>query len=285
MNERAMTLRGPEPDLDVFKLGSVLAKSGYFTDTREEAQAIVKVLYGREVGVGPIAAMMGINIIKGRPAVSAGLMASIIKASRRYTYRIRTHTAERCDIEFFEGSESLGVSSFTKQDAEAAGLTGNTNYKNYPRNMLFARALSNGARWHCPDIFNGSVYTPDELDERIEVDEDGAIVQAPQQPAPIRAMTETAVNPPKQMVTVAATQRDPNGPITKGQIEQIEAAGKDAGYTTRESLQEAAKEVYDGRTIGKLTYAEAEQFLRDLQSLTPAPTDEGPEPVDEHAGI
>jgi hypothetical protein len=30
--------------------------------------------------------------------------------------------------------------------------------------MLFARALSNGAKWFCPDIFGGGpIYTPDEL--------------------------------------------------------------------------------------------------------------------------
>jgi hypothetical protein len=29
--------------------------------------------------------------------------------------------------------------------------------------MLYARALSNGAKWYCPDVFGGPIYTPDEL--------------------------------------------------------------------------------------------------------------------------
>jgi hypothetical protein len=41
--------------------------------------------------------------------------------------------------------------------------------------MLFARAMSNGVKWFCPDVMNGStVYTPEELGA--DVDEDGNIV-------------------------------------------------------------------------------------------------------------
>jgi hypothetical protein len=54
--------------------------------------------------------------------------------------------------------------------------------------MLFARAMSNGARWHCPDIFGGPIYTPEELG--VEVDGEGepvkTIVVEPAAPAPAR---------------------------------------------------------------------------------------------------
>jgi|GEM_PF-7044961 len=40
--------------------------------------------------------------------------------------------------------------------------------------MLFSRAMSNGFRWHCPDLFTGAaVYTPDELD--FATDEEGNV--------------------------------------------------------------------------------------------------------------
>jgi hypothetical protein len=49
-------------------------------------------------------------------------------------------------------------------DAGLAGLAGKDNWKKYPKNMLFARAISNGQKWFVPDAFNGAtVYTPDEL--------------------------------------------------------------------------------------------------------------------------
>jgi hypothetical protein len=29
--------------------------------------------------------------------------------------------------------------------------------------MLFARAMSNGCKWYTPDVFNGPVYVPEEM--------------------------------------------------------------------------------------------------------------------------
>jgi len=44
--------------------------------------------------------------------------------------------------------------------------------------MLFARAMSNGVRWYCPDVMNGSaVYTPEELGA--DVDQDGNVINVP----------------------------------------------------------------------------------------------------------
>ena len=31
--------------------------------------------------------------------------------------------------------------------------------------MLFARAISNGVKWYCPDVFGGPVYVPEEQHE------------------------------------------------------------------------------------------------------------------------
>lgn len=167
MQQRALQVVNTDAGaMDVYRLGQTLAKSGYFADTKEEAQAVAKILYGQELGVPPVSAMLGIHIIQGKPAPSAGLMAAIIKRSGRYTYRVRRIDAEACELEFFERGESIGVSSFTVKDAQAAELTTGRNshsWRHFARNMLFARALSNGARWYCPDVFGGPVYTPDEL--------------------------------------------------------------------------------------------------------------------------
>lgn len=37
--------------------------------------------------------------------------------------------------------------------------------------MLFARAISNGVAWYCPDVVSGRVYTPEELDATAVVEE------------------------------------------------------------------------------------------------------------------
>jgi hypothetical protein len=164
-------------------LGTLLAKSGYFQDARDMAQAVVKVLAGQELGFGPIASMTGVNIIKGKVALSANLMAASIKKSGRYNYRIVDLTETACTIRFFENGEPLTPdSTFTMADAKRAGLAG-ANWTNFPRNMLFARALSNGAKWHCPDLSGGPLYTPDELGATVD-GETGDMVQEPHTTVP-----------------------------------------------------------------------------------------------------
>lgn len=170
--------------MDVRTLATVLVRSGYFQDTREIAQAVVKVLAGKELGFGPIASMQGVYIVKGRVSLASNLIAAAIQRSGRYRYRVNKLDATGCSITFFErcdtGWEPLGDSIFDKSDAAAAGLANGDNYKHFPRNMFFARALTNGARWYCPDVFNGPVYTPDELGAR--VDDDGQVISIPAAP-------------------------------------------------------------------------------------------------------
>ena len=141
---------------ETMTLGDVLVKSGYFKDARDASQAVVKVLAGREMGFGPIASMQGINIIQGQPSIGSNLLGAAIKRTNKYNYRIVGElTNDRAEIAFFENGQEVGRSVFTMEDAERAGLNGKQNWRQYPRNMLFSRAMSNGARWYCPDVFGG----------------------------------------------------------------------------------------------------------------------------------
>lgn len=156
---------------DLEAISKAMASSKYFQDVASISQAIVKIQAGSELGLPPFASMTGIHIIKGKPALGANVIATLIKNDPRYNYKIREHTSKICKIEFFEDGESVGFSEFTAEEAKAAGTQ---NMNKFPKNMLFARALSNGAKWHTPGIFGGSpMYTPDELGA--SVDEDGYI--------------------------------------------------------------------------------------------------------------
>lgn len=160
----AADLMRPQSTEDFYQLGNILAKSGFFQDSRDAAQAAVKVMAGAELGIPAIAAMTGIHIVKGRVTLGASLIGSRIRA-HGYDYRVVTLDNTGCKLEFFgKDRKTLGVSEFTLEDAKAAGLTGNETYKKFPRNMFLSRAISNGARWFTPDIFGGApVYTPDEM--------------------------------------------------------------------------------------------------------------------------
>jgi hypothetical protein len=175
---------------DPMQVGQTLAQSGYFQDAAQAAQAAVKVMAGEELGLGPIAAMTGIHIVKGKVTLSANLIAGLIKRSGKYDFRVKLEP-ESCVITFFQDGQEIGVSSFTRADATAAGLWGNAGpWKQHPRNMLYARAMSNGAKWYCPDVFSGPVYTPEEFG--VEIDgETGEVIEQPA-PAQIEAAAQEA---------------------------------------------------------------------------------------------
>lgn len=165
---------------DPITLGNVLAASGFFTDSREGAQAAVKVMAGQELGFGPIASMTGIYIVKGRVTLSANLMAAAIKRHPRYTFAVTKLTADECVIDFIEDGQVIGTSSFSMAEATAAGLASSDTYRKFPKNMLYARALSNGAKWYCPDVFGGGpIYTPDELGAEVDGETGEPVRSAP----------------------------------------------------------------------------------------------------------
>jgi hypothetical protein len=148
------------PISELMNLAKAFAESGMFSDTKSAAQAIVKIQAGQEIGIPPFAAMTGIHIIQGKPTIGAGLIASRLKGSGKYDYRVVEASEKVCSIDFFQGNTKIGNSTFTIEDAKKA-LT--KNIDKFPKNMLFARAISNGVKWYCPDIFSGPVYVPEEM--------------------------------------------------------------------------------------------------------------------------
>ncbi len=145
---------------EIMSIGKAFAESGMFADTKSAAQAIVKIQAGQEIGIPPFAAMTGIHIIQGKPAIGAGLMAARVKGSGKYDYEVKEQTEKVCSIDFYQGKKMIGNSTFTAEDAKKAGTK---NMDKFPKNMLFARAMSNGIKWFTPDVFAGPVYTPEEL--------------------------------------------------------------------------------------------------------------------------
>ena len=153
-----------------------LHASGFFGDVKTQAQAMVKVMAGAEIGLPPFASMSGIHIVQGKPVMGANLIATLVKNDPRYDYRVKRSDGDVCILTWYENGKPVGESSFTIQEANAAGLTGKQTWKAYPSDMLFARALTRGARRYAPGIFGGApIYTPDEMG--VDTDEDGHVVE------------------------------------------------------------------------------------------------------------
>lgn len=158
--EKQITTVTQLPITEIMSIGKAFAESGMFADTKSAAQAIVKIQAGQEIGIPPFAAMTGIHIIQGKPTIGAGLIASRVKGSGKYDYRVIQNDEVKCSIDFYQGKDKIGNSTFTMEDAKKAGTK---NIDKFPKNMLFARAISNGVKWYCPDVFSGPVYVPEEM--------------------------------------------------------------------------------------------------------------------------
>lgn len=139
--------------------------SDFFKDAKSVEKAFVIISAGAEIGIAPFAAITGIALIQGKPVIGAGILAGLVKAHPKYDYQVKQLDDDACVLTFFQEGKEIGESSFTMDDAKRAGLAGKDVWKNYPRNMLFARAISNGVVFYTPDVTTTRVYTEGELDE------------------------------------------------------------------------------------------------------------------------
>jgi hypothetical protein len=122
------------------------------------------VLYGREIGLGPMQALNSIHVIEGRAAASPELMRALVaKAGHRID--ITENTNDACTMKGSrQDTGAEAVVRWSMDDAKAAGLTHKDNWKKYPRAMLAARATSELCRLLFPDVIAGLSYTPEEVE-------------------------------------------------------------------------------------------------------------------------
>ena len=162
-------------------LADVFVKSGMFPDLKTQCQAVVKIIAGREYGLTPLQAVTELYMVNGRVAMSAKLIAAAIKKSFKYDYHIDKMDNEECVISFYEITQGkdvvrtkLGESIFTIKDAARAGIVNKDVWKNYPKQMLYSRAISMGGRSFCPDII--TAYTPEEAEDTVTIPTTGTVI-------------------------------------------------------------------------------------------------------------
>lgn len=189
---------------EIEQVSRAFVASGMFgRDVDKISKAITKIMAGQELGLAPFASMRAVHVIEGNATLSANTMAGMVKSSGRYDYEVVKKEIDECVIDFYEIRKGkrvkLGTEKFDEAEAKAAGLLNKQNWQKYPKAMMFARAISNGVRTYCPDVFSGMlVYTPDELNARvsesgdvIDMDADGNVTNAPEKPAEPKSKKET----------------------------------------------------------------------------------------------
>lgn len=155
----------PKTLKQAFTIAQYLSSSGMFKDVRSVREAFGKIAIAIDLGLSPTQGLRSIHLIEGKPELGFDVIGSLMK-SAGYSWTVEFNGNESVSLDFTDkDGKRLGLSEFSMDDAADAGLTNKSNWKKYPRNMLFARALSNGARWYAPEVFGGAVYAQGELSD------------------------------------------------------------------------------------------------------------------------
>lgn len=241
---------------DVERVARLYVASGYFTDTRDVAQACIKIFAGAEIGLGSYASMTGIHIIQGKPQAGAQMMAGLIKRSGKYDYVVDELSDERCVITFTQHGSKIGVSEFTREDARKAGTK---NLDKFARNMLFSRAMMNGARWFCPDILIGNIAEQDEFVDVYQAEE-----------VPVRQLAEPVVKPVDgnpahdPFESTRPYSADEFSARFKGLVERINTKGTPATEEQRAKVNDLLVSVFDDEADERLVLS----FLTDVEEVS-----------------
>jgi len=145
---------------DLSDVSALIFNSKVFGDLQSKEAAAIKIIAGKELGFTPFQSMSMFDFIQGRPTLNAHGKATLINSSGDFRLKINELTAERCCIDVCRKNDQgewkvINIATFTIEDAALADLTTGKNahsWKKYPRNMLFARCVSNIWRWDCAEL-------------------------------------------------------------------------------------------------------------------------------------
>lgn len=144
---------------------------------------------GAALGVPPIQALSSINVIKGKPTMSADLMAALV---RRAGHKLRVEGDDsRCTATVVRADDPDHPMSaaWDLDKARRAGLMGrNQTWSQYPGAMLRARAVSEVVRAAASEVLMGVIYTPEELASV----GDGPVVDVAAEAVPVAVEGESA---------------------------------------------------------------------------------------------
>lgn len=122
------------------------------------------ILYGDEIGLGPMQALASIHVVDGRPAPSSELMRALIFRAG-HAIGVETLSGSRCLMWARRaGSQDVTRLEWTLEMARAAGLLDKRGsaWRAYPRAMLLARCSSELARIVFPDVIKGLGHLADD---------------------------------------------------------------------------------------------------------------------------
>lgn len=242
---------------------------------------LVAIQWGMELGLGPVQALQGIAVINGRPSIWGDAMLALVLGSGLLEDMQEEQADDWASCTLKRKGMEPTTRTFTRKDAETAGLWGKKSYDGkptpwvtYPKRMMQMRARAYALRDVFADVLRG-IHIAEESQD-ISVDVTATLIpeyeqqtsepasQPLQIAAPATAETEVVVvdaeqppfasTPPKPPALASAEQ--------KSQIGAVCASLNIDGV----ALADWLKETY-GTTWGKLTSIDAAAVYYDISGI------------------
>lgn len=197
--------------------------AGLFAGIQNPHQALIIMMQGLELNMGPVWALQNVYIVKGRPTLKAeGMLGLVYKNVPTAQIDFIQNDNQACVIEASRNNSKKSRFSFTMEDAKRAGL-GGVNWSKYPRAMLRSRCVSEMCRAMFPDALMGVSYTPEDLEDN-EIREVTPVVD-----------NAPSLEPPKP--SVESTPDDNNtSPVLEPESPKEQLSIEDINKMTNEAL-------------------------------------------------
>jgi len=207
------------PTQDIERMAIAVAKSGLF-GVKQPEQAMALMLIAQAEGMHPAIAARDYHIIQGRPALKAdAMLARFQQAGGKVEWKEYTDT--KCVGVFSHPAGGSISVEWSIAMAEKAGLTKNPTWRQYPRQMLRARCISEGIRTVFPGVVSG-FYTPEEVQDFTPAEKD---VTPPPAATPMPAKVKEAVKPKKTPPpAIEGTAKTVSGDPNEGNLDDIGTA-------------------------------------------------------------
>lgn len=147
---------------DIERMALAVSKSNLF-GVKTPEQAIALMLVAQAEGMHPAIAATHYHVINGRPTLKADAMLSRFQAAGG-TVNWKVYTDSEVTGTFSHPQGGRVDITWTVAQAQTAGLTKNPTWRQYPRQMLRSRCISEGIRTVYPGVTVG-VYTPEEVSD------------------------------------------------------------------------------------------------------------------------
>lgn len=219
-------------------MAAAVARSGLF-GIKTADQAMALMLIAQAEGLHPAIAARDYHIIQGRPALKADAMLARFQANGgKVEWRKYSDTAVSAVVSHPQGG-SVEI-EWNYGMAERAGLTKNATWRQYPRQMLRARVISEGIRTVFPGVAVG-VYTPEEVADFDAKPPAMMVEQTPQQEGPSAELTSVLAR-----IAAASMESDLAAlrPAIKALVDTERQVAIQAGISRQNTLRaEAAQEI------------------------------------------